>query len=251
MIHLPPLPGAPNYDGASVSAIADSACSDARLLEEGGIDAVLLQNANDHPPRKRIPTASVAAYAVIAAAVRRITRVSLGISVLKSDPVASFAIARAADAAFVRLKAYVGVEIGAEGLVEGCAAEAVRIRRESCANEVEIWADAIQPTSRPLGVVDVGELASWCVAFGEADRVIVTGPTLDASLALVAEARTRVSVPIVLGGGVDPAHARQAYAAADGVIVGRYLRGHSLSAAIDPARVREFMSAARPPSAAQ
>jgi membrane complex biogenesis BtpA family protein len=246
MIHLPPLPGAPNADGRPVAEITEIACEDARRLEEGGIDAILLQNANDHPPRKTIPPPAVAAYAVVAAAVRRVISVPLGISVLKSDPAASFAIAVASEAGFVRLKSYVGVEIGAEGLVEGCAADAVRIRRElGATGRIEIWADAIQPTSRPLGDVPVAELVVWCVAFGEADRVVITGASLTDSLAIIAEARKEVSVPLILGGGIDPATARRALAAADGLIVGRYLRGQSLTESVDVARVRQFVNAAR------
>ena len=246
MVHLPPLPGAPNADGRPVAEIAELACEDARRLEEGGIDAILLQNANDHPPRKTIPAPSVAAYAVVAAAVRRVVGVPLGISVLKSDPAASFAIAVASEAAFVRFKSYVGVEVGAEGLVEGCAAEAIRLRRAlGAVGRIEIWADAIQPTSRPLGDLSAGELVAWCVEFGEADRVVITGTSLAASLELLAEARGRVSVPLILGGGVEPATARRALAAADGLIVGRYLRGQSLTDPVDLARVREFVAAAR------
>jgi membrane complex biogenesis BtpA family protein len=246
MIHLPPLPGAPNSDGRSVAEIAEVACEDARRLERGGLDAILLQNANDHPPRAVIPQPTVAAYAVVASAVRVAVNLPIGISVLKSDPDASFAIAVAAGASFVRLKSYVGVEVGAEGLVQGCAAQAVRLRRELGAlDRIEIWADAIQPTSHPLGPSSVAELAAWCVDFGEADRIVLTGSTLDESLAFIEEARTRVSAPIILGGGVNPSTAARALAAADGLIVGRFLRGRSLTGPIDLALVREFMSAAR------
>lgn len=246
MIHLPSLPGAPNADGRSASSIVEAAGEDARRLTEGGVDAILLQNANDHPPRRTVPVATVAAYAVVAAAVRQVTHLPLGISVLKSDAAASLAIAVAADADFVRLKSYVGVEIGAEGLVEGCAAEAVRLRRElGAVGRIDIWADAIQPTSSPLADVSVAELAEWCVAFGVADRVVITGRSLDESLEMIAAARALVSVPLILGGGVEPATVARALEMADGVIVGRYLRGLTLTAPIDLARVRAIMSTAR------
>ena len=109
---------------------------------------------------------------------------------------------------------------------------------------MEIWADAIQPTSRPLGAVAVTDLVSWCADFGEADRILVTGDTLDESLRIIAESRRRVSVPLILGGGVAPEAAAAALEGADGIIVGRYLRGGSLQAPIDAARVATFMRAA-------
>ena len=246
VIHLPPLPGAPNADEWSVAQIVAFACEDARRLAEGGIDMILLQNANDHPPRKTVSAATVGAYSVVAAAVRRASDVPIGVSVLKSDAAASFAIANAADARFIRLKSYVGVEVGAEGLVEGCAAEAVRMRRELGATKrIEIWADAIQPTSRPLGGPSVTELAMWCATFGEADRVVVTGGSLEESLSLLGEARPHVSVPLILGGGVEPETAARALAAADGLIVGRYLRERGLSGPVDRARLQALVAAAR------
>ena len=244
MVHLPSLPGAANATRQALAEVIELACEDARRLELGGIDAILLQNANDHPPRKVVPAATIAAYAVVAAAVRHTTVLPLGICVLKSDPTASFAIAMAASADFIRLKGYVGAEVGAEGIVEGCAAEAVRLRHES-GMPIEIWADAVQPTSRPLGNVTPVDLIGWCVEFGEADRVIVTGSSLEDSLAILNEGRRRVSVPLVLGGGVAPATASRGLAASDGVIVGRYLRGGGLDGPIDVDRVREFVAAAR------
>jgi len=247
MIHLPSLPGAANAGDWSIERIIELACGDARALADGGMDAILLQNAQDHPPRKTVPAATIAAYAVVAAAVRRVTELPIGISVLKSDPAASFAIAIAADARFVRLKTYVGAEIGAEGLVEGCAAEAVRLRREVGAeHRIEIWADAIQPTSKPVGGASVADLASWCVDFGQADRVVVTGVNLAESIQFVEQARSRVAVPVILGGGADEANAERALAASDGLIIGRFLRGGSLAGSISPSRVRAVVAAARP-----
>lgn len=247
MIHLPSLPGAADGGDLSIERISELACRDARALADGGMDAILLQNAQDHPPRKTVPAATIAAYAVVAAAVRRVTELPLGISVLKSDPAASFAIAVAADARFVRLKTYVGAEIGAEGLVEGCAAEAVRLRHEVGAERrIEIWADAIQPTSKPLGGASVADLASWCVDFGQADRIVVTGTNLAESIQFVEQARSRVAVPVILGGGADEATAERALSASDGLIIGRFLRGGSLAGPISPTLVRAVVAAARP-----
>lgn len=245
MVHLGPLPGAPNDGGGSIDGVIDQAVTDARLLVEGGFDALLLQNANDHPPTRSICASSLAAYACVAREVRGLTVLPVGVSVLKSDVEASFAIARAAELDFVRLKGYVGVEVGAEGIVEGCAAAAIRLRRTLGLSNVEIWADAVQPTSRPLQPVTAIDLVTWAFDFGEADRVIITGETLEESAALLNEVRSSVTRPLVLGGGVLPNTVAAALAEWDTVIVGRYLRGGDLRAPIDPARVSELRAAAR------
>lgn len=248
MIHLPPLPGAANYGGRPVPAIAEAAVRDAAALQEGGLDGILIQNSNDHPPLVRVPPATVAAYSVIARDVARMLWVPLGINVLKSDPAATLGIAKAVGARFVRLKVYVGAEIGAEGLVQGCAAEAIRLRRELAAErDLEIWADATQPTGRSMPPITAVEAARWCVEFGHADRVVVTGDDLEGSLAIIDQVRQHVSVPLILGGGVDPGSARHALDGSDGLIVGRYLRGGTLAGPVDQLRVEEFREAAGRP----
>lgn len=245
MVHLGPLPGAPNDSGGSIDGVIEQAVADTRLLVEGGFDALLLQNANDHPPARRICASSLAAYACVAREVRAQTDLPVGVSVLKSDVDASFAIARAAELDFVRLKGYVGVEVGAEGIVEGCAEAAIRLRRTLGLSKVEIWADAVQPTSRPLQPVTALDLVTWAFEFGEADRVIITGDSLEESAAILREVRSSVTRPLVLGGGVTPNTVAAALADWDAVIVGRYLRGGELRAPINPARVSEFRSATR------
>ncbi|MDQ3150052.1 MAG: hypothetical protein M3Q38_09045 [Chloroflexota bacterium] len=244
MVHLGPLPGAANGEGGSIEGLIERALNDTRLLNEGGFDAILIQNASDHPPTRLIDAASLAAYACIAREVRRTTTLQLGISVLKSDVQATFAIARSAEADFVRLKSYVGSEIGPEGTLEGCAAEAVRTRRTAGLESIEIWADAVQPTSRPAPQVSPLDLVRWSFEFGKADRVIITGDTLGESTVMLHEVRAAVAGPLLLGGGADPETIGAALEDWDGVIVGRYLRGGDLRAPIDPSRVAALRAAA-------
>ncbi|PYN10649.1 MAG: phosphorybosylanthranilate isomerase, partial [Candidatus Rokuibacteriota bacterium] len=61
MVHLPPLPGSPRWDGSMARVIA-TALADARALVEGGIDALLVENFGDAPfPAGRVEPAPVAA----------------------------------------------------------------------------------------------------------------------------------------------------------------------------------------------
>lgn len=244
MIHLPPLPGAANDDGLGIDELTQRAANDATILAEEGYDAILLQNANDHPPTVRIGPAALAAYACVARDVRASCSLPIGVSVLKQDVRASFAIANASQAAFVRFKGYVGVEVGPEGLLQGCAADAMRERRALGLDGVEIWADAVQPTSRPIGAVSVTDLARWCVEFGEADRVIVTADDVATSMELLPALRDAVDRPLILGGGTTPANLGSAMQAWDGVIIGRYLRGGSLRNPIDRRLAAEIRSSA-------
>src|SRR5260370_23333842 len=49
VIHLAALPGAPRYDGQSISEIYPAAEADAKTLSEVGVDAIILENASDIP----------------------------------------------------------------------------------------------------------------------------------------------------------------------------------------------------------
>ena len=86
MVHLPPLPGSPRWDGSMAKVVA-AALADAGALVEGGVDAVLVENFNDMPfTPGRVEPATVAAMSVVAAEVRRaLPRTPLGLNVLKND----------------------------------------------------------------------------------------------------------------------------------------------------------------------
>src|SRR2546425_10647923 len=71
MVHLPPLPGSPRWDGSMERAIT-AAVTDATVLIEGGMDALLVENYGDVPfTPGRVEPSTVAAMAVIVAAISR------------------------------------------------------------------------------------------------------------------------------------------------------------------------------------
>src|SRR2546426_892231 len=86
MVHLPPLPGSPRWDGSMERAIA-VALADARALVDNGMDALIVENYGDAPfTRGRVGASTVAAMAVIAHEIRRaLPDAPLGVNVLKSD----------------------------------------------------------------------------------------------------------------------------------------------------------------------
>ena len=52
MIHLPPLPGSPNYCG-NMTAVMDHAFRDAETLASNGITAMIIENLGDWLQRRR------------------------------------------------------------------------------------------------------------------------------------------------------------------------------------------------------
>lgn len=244
MIHLPPLPGAANYDGRPVRAIARVAADEATMLEQAGFHAVMIQNTHDRPPRVRLAAGTIAALAAVATTVRDAVRIDIGVNAHKNDAEAALAVAVSSGASFVRVKVLVGAVIGPEGLVQGSAESALDVRR-NYAPGVEIWADLYELTSWPIGETSLENLADLATRFGMADRLIVTDPTVEASRDAARLVRSASSLPVLIGGRTTAANIVEALASADGVIVGTCLRQSARTdQPLDPAALEEFMRAA-------
>ena len=85
VIHLLPLPGSPRW-GENVEKVIRSALDDARACEDGGADAILIENYGDAPFNKGpVPAETVAAMAVVGVAVRDAVQLPLGFNVLRND----------------------------------------------------------------------------------------------------------------------------------------------------------------------
>jgi membrane complex biogenesis BtpA family protein len=250
MIHLPPLPGAANYDGRPVSQMASAAVEQARLLESAGFDGVMLQNTHDRPSRVTVPPASIAAMAAIAALVREGCTCEIGVNVHKNDAEGAMAVAAACGATFVRIKVLVAAVLGPEGVIQGAAEKALETRR-SLGHDLEIWADLYELTSWPVTGIPTPALADLVVRFGMADRLIVTRATVEQSAEVVSQSRQGTSAPVLIGGRTNPANVRRALDASDGLIVGACLHQRGETARpLDREAVRRFMSAARAASPA-
>lgn len=245
MIHLPPLPGAANYDGRPVRDLARDAADEATLLAEAGFDGVMIQNTHDRPSRVKVPTGTVAAMAAIASRIADRTEVRLGINVHKNDAEGALAIAASSGATFVRIKVLVGAVVGVEGLIEGSAQTTLAIQREY-ARDVEIWADLYELTSWPFASTSLENLADLTTRFGCADRLIVTDPTVEASRIAVERVSTTTTLPVLIGGRTSAATIQEALSGSDGVIVGTCLRYSARTdEPLDPKAVATFMAAAR------
>src|SRR5438128_12186990 len=175
MVHLPPLPGSPRWDG-SMARVVESALADARALVEGGVDAVLVENFGDAPfTPGRVEPATVAAMSVVAAEVRKaLPRTNLGVNVLKNDARAALAVAAAVGASFIRVNVHTGAVLADQGIIHSDAYGTLRDRRMLAA-DVAIFADVQAKHAVPLAPVEIEHEARDLVHRGLADAIVVTG----------------------------------------------------------------------------
>jgi hypothetical protein len=224
MIHLPPLPG---YAGtAGIEQAVAQAVADLRVLEDGGIDAVLVENEYDRPHRVTAAPDTVAAMTRITRAVVEEARsVVVGCEILLNDPKASLAVASMSGARFIRTDYFVDAmtrpeygefAIDPSGLIE--------YRRAIGADDILIFADiqvkyATMIEPRPLGV------SARIACEQHADALVISGTeTGDAPLLdQLREASQASTVPVLVGSGLSAANANGLLEACDGAIVGTSL----------------------------
>ncbi|MFD1564860.1 BtpA/SgcQ family protein [Haloarchaeobius amylolyticus] len=254
MVHLPALPGAPGFDGDR-DAVRARALEDARRLEDGGVDGLILENFGDAPfYPDAVPKHVVAELTAIATAVTDAVDVPVGINVLRNDADAALSIAAAVDAAFVRVNVHVGTAATDQGVLEGRAHETLRLR-DRLAADVAILADVHVKHATPVGDQAIDRAALETVERGRADGVIVSGPgtgveTPLADIERVTDAlaeHDHEQAPVFVGSGVTSDTVDDCLAAgADGVIVGTALKeGGETTAPVTSERVAALVAAAR------
>jgi membrane complex biogenesis BtpA family protein len=251
VVHCPALPGAPGYDGAPMGAILARALADAEAYVAGGLDGLIVENHGDIPFLKPddLGPETAACMAVIAVGLRERFAVPLGINVLANGAIQAFAVAKAADAAFIRVNQWANAYIANEGFIEGAAPAALRYRARLGAKDVAVFADAHVKHGAHAIVADrpIAELVRD-VAFFHADAVIATGQrTGDAATeAEIGTIRAATYLPVLVGSGITPDNVARILAKVDGVIVASALKeGGVWWNPVAPERVRALMARAR------
>lgn len=225
VLHLPPLPGAPNYKSFDFKEISEIYAKNAKILENAGFTHVIIQDGNDNPQPIKANIATVTALTRIGTRVRESISLPLGVIIGHNDGPASVAIAHAINAQFVRIKVLTGVSVGPTGFIEGCALDVAQLKRD-LNSDIKIWADIHESTSRTIAG-DLVWAANQVVKFGGAEKLIVTRDSgVTDALKDIALLRDGISgdYPILVGGRASLSTLKTVIAGADGVIIGSALQ---------------------------
>jgi membrane complex biogenesis BtpA family protein len=249
VIHLQALPGAPRYGGQAMRDIYAAAVADARTLAKGGIDGIIIENASDMPFRRpeNIGPETVAALTAACLEVRAAVDTPIGITCVANGVIPALAVAKAAGARWVRANQWVNAYVANEGFLNGPAPEAMRYRSAIGAVDVRIFADVHVKFGAHAITADrsISEQATDAEWF-DADVLIATGtrtgsPTEPRE---VEEVKSGTTLPVIVGSGLDPEQVPSLFAAADGAIVGQWLKRDGVWwNPVDPARVERLVAA--------
>ncbi len=245
MLHIPPLPGSPRFNGNMDSVIV-SVLRDAATLVEAGIHGLLLENYGDAPFYSgQVPAHTVAQMTRLALQVRSRFEVPLGINVLRNDGQGALAIAQAVNACFVRVNVLCGVSITDQGIIQGIAHELLRDRANLDATHIDILADIDVKHSAAIVSRSIEDEVHDTILRGGADGLIVsgntTGQTVDVEH-LNAVRSAAKEIPVLVGSGLSVEELEQYWPLADGFIVGTSLKRDGIvTNSVDVARVAELM----------
>ena len=250
MVHLPPLPGSPSYRGLSLDRISERAVQDAKHLESGGVDGLMVENFGDAPYLKmNVGAETISTMTLAVADVVDVVKIPVGVNVLRNDVKAALAIAHIAGGKFIRVNVFTDAVVTDQGVIEASAPELLRYRRYLRADAIEIFADVHGKHGTLLSPRAIEQSAMDAAYRGLADALIVTGPRTGVEPELEDLMKVKKAVPdrpVFVGSGIDRGNVTKFLKHADGAIVGTSLKaGGVVDNPVDEKRVKALMAAVK------
>jgi len=223
-IHFPPLLGYEEFPGFEVAL--ENALSDLKAFEDGGVDAVIVENNYDYPHKINLDPSGVAAVTYLTSKIKEVSNVPVGISVLWNDYKTALSIAKTLDLKFIRIPAFVDKVETSYGIVEPVADEASSFRELIKAGDVALFTDIHVKHAKLLSEYSLEESARLAMEKGS-DGLIVTGkwtgdaPNTDELRDLKDKVR---DFPVLIGSGVNSENIQELFQFADAAIVSTSLK---------------------------
>lgn len=224
VIHFPPLLGF--IDAASMDIALDNALQDLHAFEQGGVDAIIIENNYDVPHSIHVRPGTIAAMTALGMGIRSHTTLPIGVCVLWNDYESSFAVAKAIDAQFIRIPVFVDHVETDFGSVTGDPDAVSKARSQLQAEDIAMLVDIHVKHAKILSGNTIAEAAAKA-QMEKADGLIVTGnwtgePPSEADLSSV---RAAVGDMLVFAGsGADSGNIGNILKYANGAIVSTSLK---------------------------
>lgn len=227
MLHLQALAGTPR-NSLKFAEILDFTLRETEIYLKYNINTLMIENMQDVPYLKRqVGPEIVASMAIIAYEIKKRFDLNLGIQILAGANREAIACAMTSGADFIRAEGFVFAHVADEGLMDGCAGDLLRYRKQIGAEGVKIYCDIKKKHSAHTITADVSIAETAKAAqFFEADGVIVTGSSTGdpANVAEVKAVKESVNIPVLVGSGVTAENVQNYIKIADALIIGSYLK---------------------------
>lgn len=248
MCHLRALPGDPGFDARKgMYWVIDNAHDDLMALQNGGVDAVMFSNEFSMPYLTRVKPETTAAMARVIGELMNEIRVPYGVNVLW-DPVASFDLAMATDAKFIR-EIFTGAYASDFGIWDTDVGETIRHQHRIGASEVKTLYNIVPEAAVYLGNRDIRAIARSTVFNNHPDALCVSGLTAGSKTDTATLKIVKETVPdtvVLANTGVCLENVEEQLAIADGCVTATHFKKDGIfENAVDEARVSRFMDKVR------
>uniref|UniRef100_A0A8C6SY29 Zgc:162297 n=1 Tax=Neogobius melanostomus TaxID=47308 RepID=A0A8C6SY29_9GOBI len=244
MIHVKALPGTP-LSSLRMSEITEEACREAEVYCDAGVDGLIIENMHDIPYTFGVGPEVCACMTAVCSAVRGLCpSLPLGVQILSSANQQALAVALASGLDFIRAEGFVFSHVADEGLLNACAGDLLRYRKQIGAEHVKIFTDIKKKHSSHALTSDVSiEETARAAEFFLSDGLIITGTAtgVQAEPQQLKEVSRAVKIPVLIGSGVTYDNVED-YIEANAMIIGSHFKkdGHWANA-VDPERVKRFV----------
>jgi len=246
MVHLKPLPGSPLWED-NLEKVIELAIRDAKALQDGGVDGIIIENFWDRPYRPRVTEPeTIVAFTVVAKEVMKNVSIPVGLNVLRNSAVEAAAIAYVLGAKYIRVNAYVEPIVSDSGIIQPAAPELLRYMKK-LDMELGILADIFVKHATSMRRESIDELVLDAFDRGLASAVIITGRKTGMPPAMedLRSAYELGAGPILLGSGLNVKNI-ELLEYVDGAIVGTYFKKNGkIDQPVDRERVRALIKRIR------
>ena len=243
MIHLKATAGFKGFN--SMEDVIKSALIDAKTLENGGVNGLLVENSHNLPFDKEIRPETTAAMAICVHELTKKVSIPVGVVVImEPDDKSAMAIAKAAGAKFIRAESFNEAVILPFGIFEGRPAKLFQYKESIGADDIKVFGDIHIKSGTMLAQRTLKQSARGAIMSG-ADGVIITGertgvPPTEEQLK---EVKNVVNIPIFVGSGATAENLPMLFKYVDGCIVGTEFKQKGMSSNVDPLKVKNFIKA--------
>ncbi len=246
MVHLKPLPGSPLWED-NLEKVIELAIRDAKALQDGGVDGIIIENFWDRPYRPRVTEPeTIVAFTVVAKEVMKNVSIPVGLNVLRNSAVEAAAIAYVLGAKYIRVNAYVEPIVSDSGIIQPAAPELLRYMKK-LDMELGILVDIFVKHATSMRRESIDELVLDAFDRGLASAVIITGRKTGMPPAMedLRSAYELGAGPILLGSGLNVKNI-ELLEYVDGAIVGTYFKKNGkIDQPVDRERVRALIKRIR------
>lgn len=227
MIHVGALPGTP-ANRETLPEIIARAKAEAKLLNQSGVDAIVIENMHDRPYLKgEVGPEITAAMTILSHEIKAACDLPCGIQILAAANREALAVALAAELDFIRAEGFVFSHVADEGWIDSCAADLLRYRKQIGTDHISIYTDIKKKHSSHAVTddVDIAETAK-AAEFFLSDGLIITGTHTGAETDLeeIEKVRNSTGLPVLVGSGVTAENIKNYTRVADALIVGSSLK---------------------------